>query len=239
MSWPEEVRWVYVLCHPEKEKARFERLVPHLLMRGIPKDRLRFCAPTWGDSLENNLIFKVYDPYLQRGDLPPFSFKSARLSKGELSLILNFYAAISSAAKELSGNEVAIFLEADVYLRQDFTSRLAMILEEANKRSAAKPWSYISLGDGVSTRPPGCAKSMYGPARVYDPPHQWVFRCTDSMLLSGEFIRGLAKSLIPFNDALDWELNFQAMLHGATSLWADPPLVEQGTTRNREDTLLK
>ena len=238
MSWPEEVRWVYVLCHPEKEKARFERLVPHLLMRGIPKDRLRFCAPTWGDSLENNLIFKVYDPFLQRGDLPSFSFKSARLSKGELSLILNFYAAISSAAKELSGNEVAIFLEADVYLRQDFVARLAETLKEAAKHNA-KPWGYISLGDGVGTRPPGSNKSMYSPARVYDPPHQWVFRCTDSMLLSGEFIRGLAKSLIPFNDALDWELNFQAMLHSVKSLWADPPLIEQGTTRNREDTVLK
>lgn len=236
MAWPESVRWVYVLCHPEKEKARFERLVPHLLMRGIPKDRLRFCAPTWGDSLENDLVFKVYDPFLNRGGLPAFSFKSARLTKGEISLILNFYAAVSSAAKELSGNEVALFLEADTYLRQDFVKRLTDTLTAAEEEAG---WGYISLGDGVATRPPGCPKSMYGPARVYKPPHTWAFRCTDSMLLSGDFIRNLAKTLIPFNDALDWELDFQVMLHQGKSLWADPPLAEQGTTRNREESVLK
>lgn len=236
MAWPESVRWVYVLCHPEKEKARFERLVPHLLTRGIPKERLRFCAPTWGDSLDNTLIFKVYDPFLNRGNLPAFSFKSARLTKGEISLILNFYAAVSSAAKELSGNEVAIFLEADTYLRQDFVKRLTDTMAAAEEGAG---WGYISLGDGVATRPPGCPKSMYGPACVYTPPHTWVFRCADSMLLSGDFIRNLAKTLIPFNDALDWELNFQAMLHQTKSLWADPPLAEQGTTRNREESTLK
>lgn len=232
--WPDQVRWVYVLCHPEHEKARFERLVPHLLMRGIPKERLRFCAPTWGSTLDPALIFKVYDPFLPRASLPAFSFKAARLTKGELSLILNFYAAASSAANELSGNDVAIFLESDVYLRQDFVARLTATLEEAKET----PWGYISLSDGVGTRPPASPVSLYGPAKVYAPPHQWVFRCCDSMMLSGDFLRNLSKTIIPFNDCLDWEMNFQALLHGAKALWADPPLVEQGTTHYREVTSL-
>lgn len=231
-EWPDQVRCVYVLCHPEHEAGRMDRLTRHLVARGIPQERLRFCAPTWGATLDTDLIFRVYDPFLRE---IPFSFKATKLSKGEISLILNFYAAVSSAAKELSGNDVALVLESDVYLRKDFVARLRTTLMEADAR---RGWDYISLGDGVGTRPPGSPKSMFGPARIYEPPYQWVFRCTDSMLLSGRFINALTTTLIPFHDALDWEMNYQAMLHRASALWADPPLVEQGTVRGRDTTTL-
>lgn len=236
-AWPDEVKWVFVLCHTEHERARFERLVPHLLVRGIPKERLKFCAPTWGSSLTNDTIFKVYDPYLPRGGLPTFTFKANRLSKGEISLVLNFYAAIQSCANDLADTDSIVVLESDVWLRRDFLPRLTECLHDASGSTAA--WDYISLSEGVGTRPPGAPPSYYGPTRTYVPPHCWVFRCTDSMLLRGRFVKQLTQTLLPFKECLDWELNFQLMLHKGVALWADPPLVEQGTCYSREQSILQ
>ena len=232
MSWPEAVKIVYALCNPEKEKERFNRLIPHLLMRGIPKDVLSVCGPTWGDTLTNETIFNVYDPYLQRDPLPTFSFKAARLSKGEISLALNFFTAIKTAAKDLSANECIIILESDVYLRRDFVPRLNDIIRDLS----GQEWDYVSLSEGVGigSRPPGVNDSYNTPTKIFKPPHQWCFRCTDSMLLSKRFIDRLATTFIPFKEIIDWELNFQMMLHRGVPFWADPPLVEQGTQFCRE-----
>ena len=232
--WPDQVKWVYVICNPQKEKERFERIVPHLIMNGIPKERLRVCGPTWGDELSTDLIFKVYDPFLNRGPLGPLSWVSSRLKKGEISLNLNIFAAVKDATKDLSGNDCILMLESDVYLRRDFVPRLQATLEAAAvAAAAAKPWQYISLSEGAATRPPGAPNSYYAPAAVYEPPHPWVFRTTDAQLLSADFVANLSKTLLPFRECADWEMNFQIHLHGGKALWADPPLVEQGTVFNR------
>ena len=234
MSWPESITRVYVLCNTEKENARFKHLLPHLLMKGIPKDRLRICGPTWGDTLTDEIIFKVYDPFMPRGKLPAFSYKSARLSKGEISLNLNFFAAIQSAAKDLSGNESVMILESDVFLRRDFLSRLNEGLVDVS----GQEWDYISLSEGVGTRPPGHAPSYYAPSKVYPAPHKWVFRCTDSMILGAEFVKKLTRTFLPFKECLDWELNFQMILHQGKSLWLDPPIAEQGSYYFRDASAL-
>jgi hypothetical protein len=237
-EWPDEVRWVYVLCNPTHEKERFERIIPHLLMRGIPKERLRVCGPTWGSELDAQTMLRVYDPFLPRGDFPTFTYKSARLSKGEVSLVLNFYAAIQNAKKDLSGSDCILVLESDAWLRRDFVARLKDTLIAA-KATGGGEWDYLSLGEGVGTRVPGMSKSYYGATKVFPAPHRWVFRCTDSMVFSARFVDRLATTLVPFKECLDWELNFQAILHQAKAMWVDPPLAEQGTTHGREDTFLK
>lgn len=225
MSWPESIAQVYVLCNPQKEPERYKHLIPHLLHRGIPRERLRLCAPTWSDTLDNSLIFKVYDPFLPRGKFPAFSYKSARLSKGEISLNLNFFAAIQAAAKDLSGNQSVMILESDVFLRRDFVSRLEAGLADLS----GQEWDYISLSEGVRTRPPGSPESYYTPSKVYPAPHKWVFRCTDSMVLGAEFVKKLTRTFLPFKECLDWELNFQMILHQGKSMWLDPPIAEQGS----------
>lgn len=236
-AWPEEVLAVYVICHPEKEKARWERLLPHLLSRGIPSDRIRVCAPTWGADLTAAEIFKLYDPFLKRGDLPTFTFKGRGLTRGEISLGANFCAAVADAcAKHPGETGVILTLESDVWLRADFVERLAATL--ASAREVCGSWDYISLGEGVGTRPPGAAPSYYAPAKTYVPPHQWVFRCTDSMLFTLDYLRRLSKTMLPFKEIIDWEMNFQLMLHRGKALWADPPLAEQGTCYSRMLTSL-
>lgn len=244
VTWPEEIAGVYVLCHPTKEKARWDRLLPHLLSRGIPKEKIFISAATWGSDLTPDLIFKVYDPFLKRGPLPGFSFKSAGLTKGEISLALNFATAVFDINKkkedQTKKKEYFIVFESDVWLRGDFLERLNDLLKEAE----GKTWDYISLGEGVGTRPPEVSKgnpfpSYYSPTKLYKPPHDWPFRCTDSMLFSREFIEKISKTIIPFKEIIDWEMNFQlSFLHRGVALWADPPLAEQGTVFNRLTTSL-
>ena len=232
--WPDAVKKVYVLCHPEKEKARYDRLMPHLAAVGIPKDRIQICAPTWGSNLTVEQIFAGYNPYLKR-EVPTFTFKGASLSRGEISLGLNFAAAVKDAAmSEAVGEGLVITLESDVWLREDFVPRLAALLADA----AGRPWDYISLGEGVGTRPPGSQFSYYAPSKAYNPPHQWVFRCTDSMLFTSDYMKRLNGTFLPFREIIDWEMNYQLMKHQGKALWADPPLAEQGTCNSRLITSL-
>ena len=231
MSWPSQVDKVILLVHTVHEKERYERLLPHFLSRGIPADKLLCCAPTWGSELTSELIFQVYDPYCRVG-LPIFTWKARCLSKGEISLVLNFFAAAKLACDQ-QWKTVLIF-ESDSWLRQDFVPRLNDLFQDL----ATKEWDYVSLGEGVRTRPPTCEPSLYAVTKAYEPPHQFVFRCTDSMLFKVSYLQKILTTLFPFRECLDWELNIQTMSHKGKALWADPPLAEQGTAVGRQETTL-
>lgn len=231
MDWPSEVDKVFLLVHSVHEKERYERLLPHFISRGIPQDKIVCCAPTWGNQLTSDFIFQVYDPYCRPG-MPVFTWKARCLSKGEISLVLNFYAAAKSAIEQ-NYNTVLIF-ESDSWLREDFVPRLKDLLQDLSM----KDWEYCSLGEGVRTRPPNCEPSMYSKTKAYTPPHQFVFRCTDSMLFKVSYLKRILPTLIPFRECLDWELNIQTMAHKGKAFWADPPLSEQGTAVGRQETTL-
>jgi hypothetical protein len=223
--WPDAVKTVYVLCHPEKEKDRYDRLVLHLKSVGIPEERIKICAPTWGADLTVDEIFSAYNPYLKR-PVPTFTFKGAGLTRGEISLGMNFAEAVKQASEQ---EGLVITLESDVWLRPDFVKCLNDLLADV----AGRPWDYISLGEGVATRPPEGPFSYFGPTKGYKPPHQWVFRCTDSMLFTTDYMKRLKGTFLPFREIIDWEMNYQLMLHRGIALWADPPLAEQGTCNSR------
>lgn len=226
----EHIDKIYVLVHPVHEKERFLRLQEHLKSVGLPNDKIIYGAATWGSELSTELIYSVWDPFLRRG-IPNFTWKSRCLSKGEVSLVLNFFAAASDAVKN-NYKHILIF-ESDVYLRKDFNQRLDSLWKDLSGS-----WDYVSLGEGIGTRPDGAILSYWAPTRAYKPPHDCVFRCTDSMLFKVEFLRKILKTLLPFRECLDWELNYQIAIHKGVPLWADPPLAEQGSSRNREPSLL-
>lgn len=245
-AWPDEVKAVYVLCHPIKEKARWDRLLPHLLSVGIPAARIRVCAPTWGTELTTQQIFAVYDPYLKRGGTPTLTFKGYGLTRGEISLGLNFATAVKDVVQRGDKGLILTF-ESDTWLRSDFVPRLRDLIASAKEKNdeldlsgapVNKPWDFISLGEGVGTRPDGAPRSYYASTRAWKPPHSWVFRCTDSMLFTTEYLERLSKTVLPFKEIIDWEMNFQLILHKGTALWADPPLAEQGTCYSRLPTTL-
>lgn len=227
---------VYVLCNPEYEPIRYQLLLKHLPARGIPLEKVKFVHGPWGSEIDSETYFNSYDPYNSRfGSDTALCFKAARLLKAEISLILSFHKAVRIALED--GVESAIFFESDVILREDFLSRLKTVIG-ISKADAHNAWDYISLGEGVGTRPPGHAPSYFGPTQLYDPPHQFVFRCCDSMLLRRSFLEKLSQTLLPVRECLDWEMNIQMMIHDGKSLWVDPPLVEPGSGRWRTLSLL-
>ena len=230
-AWPDEIQKIFLLVHQQKEKERYDRLIPHFLSRGIPADKILCVAPTWGSDLTSEEIFRVYDPFCRLG-MPVFTFKARCLSKGEISLVLNFACAAQTAIQHNYTN-VLIF-ESDTWLREDFVPRLADLLQDLK----TKEWDYVSLGEGARTRPEKCDPSMYAETKAYSPPHQFVFRCTDSMLFKVSYLQKILTTLIPFRECLDWELNIQTMAHKGKTWWADPPLAEQGTAVGRQETTL-
>ena len=227
-AWPVSVAAVYLICNKEKEPRRYERLIAHIQEVGLPAEKVRVVGPTWGSDLSPELCFAVYDPFLNRAGIPHFSFKSACLGRGEISLALNFYEAVRDATRNFGPGQQVIILESDSWLRRDFVQRLTQLLD-----SAPPAWDFISLGEGCNTRPNDADPSYYAPTKAYKPPHPWVFRCTDSMLFSIEFLKRLERTFLPFNDIIDWEMNFQMILHKGTPLWADPPIAEQGSWNSR------
>lgn len=231
MNWPVELEHVYVICHSEKEKSRYDRLVKHLADSGIPDSVIEFMAPVWSDELTNEIIFNVYDPFLPR-PVPGLTFKGRGLSKGEISLGINFYACVKDAVEHKY--KKIMVLESDIWLRDNFLQNLCDLMTDLRE----KDWDYVSLGEGVGTRPPEAHSSYYSKTKAYVPPHQFVYRCTDSMLFQLSYLEKLVKTFVPFREIIDWELNFQNMLHNGKALWADPPLAEQGTCFNRLITSL-
>jgi len=215
---------VYILCHPEKESSRWQRLQEHFLDRGIPKEKWVQMAPTWGDQIDD--VFRLYDPFLPR-ECPYLSWKGRALSAGEISLIINFWAAVDHAIEH--GHTTILVFESDVLLRDDFSTRLTDLMGLLSTR----PWDFVSLSDGVGTHAerPDSSASVYAPTGVYTPPHQWVFRCCDSMLFRVDFLQRIRKTAFPFRECLDWELNYQLAIHRGIALWVEPHLVEQGSCK--------
>ena len=226
----ENIDKIYCLVHPVYEPQRLERLKQQFGKANLPPEKILYGAATWGTELKNDLIYTVWDPYLRPG-LPNLTWKSRCLSKGEVSLVLNFYAAARDAVEKKYKN--VIIFESDVYLRPDFTKCFQELWTDLSGN-----WDYVSLGEGIGTRPKNVPNSYWSPVKAYKPPHECVFRCTDSMLFRVEFLEKVIKTLFPFRECLDWELNYQLALHKGVALWADPPLAEQGSSRMRDASLL-
>lgn len=224
---------IYCIVNQTYEPDRVTRLLGHILNRlpTFPRERIVLCAPTWGSELSVEDCFRVYNPWAVIPGWPVFTWKSRCLLPGEISLVMNFYYAMADAvAKE---HKCILILESDVFLRPDFEERLLKIFS-----LSSSSWDFISLSDGIGTH----ASSYTHPYMeqvLSEPPYKHgVARCTDSMLFKGELLKKMVNTFLPFRDCLDWHMNYQLLLHNAKSLWAEPPLVEQGTTKGRTLTTL-
>jgi hypothetical protein len=220
---------IYLLCHPEKEHSRWQRLQELLLNHGVPKEKWVNMGKTWSDDFNEN-AFELYDPFIPRYGCPYLCWKGRALIKGEISLVLNFWLAVDHAIEHTYRH--VLFLESDVFLRDDFSKRIGELMAILDKR----PWDYVSLSDGVGShavRDDIKSNSVFAVTGVFKPPHQFPFRCTDSMLFRVEFLKKMRRTAFPFRECLDWELNYQLGIHGGIALWVEPHLVEQGTAKGR------
>ena len=229
---------IYVIVNPHYEPGRFERIVKHLKRHDAPEEKIRIAGPTWGKNLTTETCFQVYDPFLSR-PFPCLVFKNRALSRGEISLVLNFYSAIKDAHER--GHKVIMILESDVKMHHEFGDRLA----EIQRQLKDKVWDYVSLSDGVGTHSEEFEpnKERYGLwwsslQTIKEMKSALVFRCTDSMLLNTEFITYLYHNLIPFRDCLDWELNYRLYAKKGKAYWAEPHIVEQGSLKGLDPSTL-
>jgi hypothetical protein len=161
------------------------------------------------------------------------SSRSEGLLAAEVSLGLGLHLAVQKCL-EMKDQDTFLIFESDVVLRDDFVERLRGVLKMAGNAE----WDYIGLGEGQNARPPQHEEGYFGPTMLCKPPHNFVFRGTDSMLFRRSFLEKLSQTLIPMREIMDWEMNIQMMVHKGVSLWADPPLVEPGSGRWRTATLL-
>jgi hypothetical protein len=221
---------IYLIAHPNHEKERIERVVKQFKTYQFPLQKITAGAATWGTDITPQIMYSVWDPFMRVG-IPNYSWKSRFLSKGEISLVLNFYAVIRDAIQKKY--KYVIIFESDVFLRPDFIPRFNDLWQDLSGN-----WDYVSLGEGIGTRPKDVPPSYWSPTKAYKPPHDCVFRCTDSMLFRVSFLEKVFKTLIPFRECLDWELNFQLAVHKGIAYWCDPPLAEQGSGRFRDISLL-
>lgn len=225
-----ELPHMYIMCNAEYEPVRYQFLVGHLKRMKIPDEKIHWVTSIWGKDLTSEQVFEVYDPFRPRfGIVHNLSYQSHALSRGEVSVVLTFREAMRQILRD--GHDNAIIFESDIMLRYDFKERLAQVLKGCYEEFP--DWDYVSLGEGVFTRPPNNNPSYFSEQKLYSPPHKWVFRCCDSMLLRRKFLEKVSQTLVPFRECLDWEMNVQINIHGGLALWADPPIVEPGTARSR------
>lgn len=227
----ENIDKIYCIVHPEFEPQRFTRVVQNFQRCGIPMEKTLIGAATWGSQITSKVMYTVWDPFLRLGKRIP-TWKDRCLSRNEISLMINFYEVVRDAVEH--GYKYVLTFESDTYLRSDFRPKF----DELWTDLSGKPWDFVSLGEGIGTRPADAPYSYWSSTRAYTPPHWCVFRCTDSMLFRVSFLAKVVQTMIPFGSIIDWEMNFQLAGHKGVALWADPPLAEQGSCFARDTTLL-
>ena len=176
------------------------------------------------DTLSVEEALRVYNPWVDR---KPIEFRrnefSYNLKLSEISLVLNWAKAAEAAVK--AGHDVVLFLESDVRFHDKFLEDL-----ESSMKLLKDDWDFLSLSQGGGLRP----KRDEGDTslRWYKAPYYFHTRTTDAMIFKGSMLQKIQKTLYPFAEVNDWELNYQLTLHSSQSYWLDPPILFQGSGKN-------
>lgn len=116
--------------------------------------------------------------------------------------------------KVAKGTIPCLLLEDDAILNENF-------VDEVNKILRINDWDIIFPGSGCNLRKPG-----NGLIRVSHP----ASKCTDSYIITPDAAKKLYSTMSSeINLAIDWELNYQMMIHDLNVFWLEPPIVRQGS----------
>jgi len=137
---------------------------------------------------------------------------SRSMNKAEISLAWKHVQFIKRAAES---SRPCLVLEDDAILSNNFVEVINCLLEKSDD------WDVIFPGSGCNLR-----KQGHGLIRVMHP----ASKCTDSYIVSTEAAKKLNSTLSKNIDlAIDWELNYQMMIHDLRVYWLEPPVVRQGS----------
>jgi hypothetical protein len=213
---------VYVQGPIKRSEEEYYTLLPTLLSAGFQQPDI-VCSPLVDTSLlkcEN--VFNIYDPFLQRGPIPPFSPDAAHLPLSKIAQMFTF-ATIAQAAAALDAPDTSaiIILDSRAVARRDFFARVKDLVE----KESCTEWECLSLAHTPKALPEAADASYFSDPQLFQQdPMTPITVGAVAMRLS--FVRKLVKTIIPFRDPLEYELLFQTLLHKAGPHYIYPPVFD-------------
>jgi hypothetical protein len=223
-QWPAPINHAYILCDPLKEPDRAAYLVHWLRENDMDPAFYTMSLYCYKDTLSVKDALRVYNPWVDRKPVElrrnEFSYN---LKLSEVSLVLNWAKAAEAAVE--AKHDVVLFLESDVRFHERFLEDL-----ESSMKLLKDDWDFLSLSAGGGLRP----KRAEGDTALtwFKAPYYYHTRTTDAMIFKGSMLQKILKTLYPFAEVNDWELNYQLTLHSSQSYWLDPPILFQGSAKD-------
>lgn len=223
--WPSPISHAYILCDSSKEPDRAAYLRTWFKEHDIDPRCYTFGLYCYKDTLSTEEALRAYNPWINRKPVElrrnEFSYN---LKLSEISLVLNWAKAAEDAVK--MEHDVVLFLESDVLFHDLFLEDL----EKALRSLKYSDWDFLSLSQGGGLRP----KREEGDKNLawFKAPYYYHTRTTDAMIFKGSMLQKILKTLYPFAEVNDWELNYQLTLNSSQSYWLDPPILYQGSAKN-------
>jgi hypothetical protein len=234
MTLPDPIDHIYIICNKEKEPDRALYLQTWLDTAKLDPTKYTFISSFYGDSIPNDYIWKVYDPWSKSR---PMSIRGSRISYnmklGEISLCINWGAAAFEANQ--SNHNVVMFWESDVLPDTKFLSNLDSAMQNL-RTTHGDNWDFLSISAGANMRPqrdPANTMQKWFPVTNY-----FHTRTTDAMIFKVDMLKKIYSTYFPFAEVLDWELNYHLHTHKSRSFWLDPPIIKQGSAIGVYKTML-
>lgn len=209
---------IYVQGPLKKGETELFTLLPTLLSTGFQKDDIARIQPIDPHNLTCESIFNIYDPFLKRGKIPPFSPMAAHLPMASIAEMYTFANIIQNAAT-LSAPEdnVIIILDSRAIARRDYFTKLRDTIE--------KGWDCLSLAHNPATLPSDADTSIFSDSQIYE--HEPMTPITSGALaLRLSYVKKIVKTILPFRDPLNYELIFQTLVHKVTPKYLYPPIFD-------------
>jgi len=232
MRFPTPIDHVYILCDPQKEPDRAAYLQAWFHQKAIDPTQYTMVLDTYGSDsyFQSKVVWDHYDAWSTAHGRKPLNFNTTNLKPTELSLIWNWAAVARRAV--LAGHRVVLILESDVLFCEDFLHRFTTALSSLEDETGGA-WDFLSLSASAGLTP-----SISNNGRLWYPPNHPLLptRCTDTMVFRVSMLKNILDTLFPCAEALDWELNFQLVLHKARAFWLHPPVTRQGSGTTADHT---
>ena len=117
--------------------------------------------------------------------------------------------------------QTALVLEDDVLFEEDFENRFNQQL-----LSSPKGWDCIFPGSGCNLHIPN---HDLEPGRTsYRKTHP-ASKCTDSYLITGNFVKRMLETMPTHTLPIDYEMSYQFFVNSAQVYWWEPTLIRQGS----------
>ena len=146
-------------------------------------------------------------------------FPPRQLRQAELSLAYKHFKMYEKIIEQQV--QTTLILEDDVILDEEFIKKFNF-----NIFNTPRDYDFIFIGSGCNLR---ISESDRRPGQVAYLKTHPASKCTDSYVITYEAAEKIYESMQPFTFPIDFELNYQTLLHNMKVYWWEPPLVRQGS----------